>query len=803
MPADVHHKQDRPVSNTQQINLDIPIESIKMSLRLRNVLKKANVTTLRKLLALSPEEVIGMRNLGKKTLQDVNRIRLQYGFEPLFAGALEGVTVLRPHSPKARYSLVELEEMEFDKLRLLKISDIAFSTRFIHGARKLGVQVLDDFLTKNITPEKFISQWGMGIKTLKEFRYIYDLLYNKGTQFAFPEKFKSIEIKFFIIPRIVDEFLEKNHISTFGELIKKDENDLIGLTPFIKQSLTELLTAIKKNTYFENYIPRPAIYFPVWVDYFIKNMEEGKAEIFKMRFGYYGRPKTLEEIGSKNNVTRERIRQLVNQYINDFGKIFNLFLKDVEPAYYEVIFKDLAPLSEENITRTEDEDLSKSAQHPPRMYLYFLHELFPTLPIKVNGKLLSDALTPEELKSEESIVMFLKRRLPLQIPHPHLKQFVNDNFGIAFHSFLRISLLSRQLDLSLENSQARLKLRRYIFPNALLSIINLEKSPLTISQLKEKLNYYYPGINFSTVGMSIRLRLSNVKEVFRIDYDLWGNINHLRALCPNLDEINDVCFKELQKRKLPTAVYDLVPLVSFSGLKITPRSYNLLLNAIMSSDKRFVKLGRLIFGLKEWGEIKLENVANLAYKEFHIHRTPMSILEICDLIKKHRSITQISLDSILSDDERFCAYPRAWYGLVEYHEQNLRFLIDHQPYMNKLLYSQYPDVTVEKLLKILKAEKYVSPGDIEKSLKRNKQVVFYRENGIEKIIFLGWKPKKFIELVLKQYRQGLTVSQIRKKIEEICQFRREFREYEIKDALWKFSYFQKKGDKYVFVEKLK
>jgi RNA polymerase primary sigma factor len=46
----------------------------------------------------------------------------------------------------------------------------------------------------------------------------------------------------------------------------------------------------------------------------IENMLDGlsdrEASILRLRFGFYGEPQTLEQIGKKYDVTRERIKQL-------------------------------------------------------------------------------------------------------------------------------------------------------------------------------------------------------------------------------------------------------------------------------------------------------------------------------------------------------------------------------------------------------------------------------------------------------------------------------------------------------------
>lgn len=68
-----------PVPVNEEGVHDIPIEDIEMSVRTFNCLKRAKVNRLSQLLTLTEEQMLHIRNLGRKSAKEIMRIQTMYG----------------------------------------------------------------------------------------------------------------------------------------------------------------------------------------------------------------------------------------------------------------------------------------------------------------------------------------------------------------------------------------------------------------------------------------------------------------------------------------------------------------------------------------------------------------------------------------------------------------------------------------------------------------------------------------------------------------------------------------------------
>lgn len=887
--------------NSIGMALKTPLKELDISNKLSNVCEAARIKTLEELFKLDYTALLRIRGLGKKTLEEINTLRIKYGIQPLEYSAKTDPSKVIAHRENVFYNIDDLSSIPYNILINIRITEFNLTNRLVNSLMSLKVKKIKDIINANITPEKLRYKRNVGIKTLKEYECFYfaleeriqqrktnssdkdrasDLLQDKqladivisfplydalnklgvnklkdildlnitaqklynqiglraktadefsllldnlkkenaqsklippepfpksATYFdvsGLPENFRQLPVKFFMLPPVVDRFLENNQIHIFKELDTMPYNQLIGLTPFITQTLRALIQNFAEGTFYKDFVPREPYYFPCWVDSFIDRLKGRDTEIFKLRYGFYEEIYTLEEIGRKVELTRERTRQILNNITRDFIRKFGLPLKNLEIEFREIIISNFGPLTDKEIFKKMDEDGLIVPKYPRQMYLYFLHEVSPQMLIELTGKILKTKFSSHEERVELRIIKLLKERFPISISKLKFRQFIQENSKIDIFSFVRVALMSNRIIIEEQNDKIKLALKRSTFDNGVRAIFNSVENPITISEFKKKLHFHFPNLkNFSEEDY-IRARLVNHPEVYRLDTDLFGNVKHLRTLCPNKDKIIEFCYHEFENRRIPTAVYDLVELIPSSDIRFVPQNPNFLLDAVISTDKRFIKLGRLLYGLKKWGKIELLNVADQAFEILRGNKAPMHFNELFNVLRQSRSVHEISLNTILRIDERFHNYSPGWYGLSDTHEENLIYLLLHSPYIDSLIYSQQPETSLEEIVDALDMQDYFDIEELAVVLIKDQRFIIYERDGKKRVFHKNWFTRKLIAKILRNRKKGLNIQELQWELNDLYGFDRKFSLKDIRHALSTMTNIAKVENRFVLTKEI-
>ena len=70
---------EQPVSEAPTSEWDVPVETLNLSVRSYNCLKRAGISKVSELLDLSEDEIMKMRNFGKKSLDEIKQVLLERG----------------------------------------------------------------------------------------------------------------------------------------------------------------------------------------------------------------------------------------------------------------------------------------------------------------------------------------------------------------------------------------------------------------------------------------------------------------------------------------------------------------------------------------------------------------------------------------------------------------------------------------------------------------------------------------------------------------------------------------------------
>jgi DNA-directed RNA polymerase subunit alpha len=71
--------EEKPVATAPASEWDVPVETLNLSVRSFNCLKRAGISKVSELLDMSEDEIIKMRNFGKKSLDEIKQVLEERG----------------------------------------------------------------------------------------------------------------------------------------------------------------------------------------------------------------------------------------------------------------------------------------------------------------------------------------------------------------------------------------------------------------------------------------------------------------------------------------------------------------------------------------------------------------------------------------------------------------------------------------------------------------------------------------------------------------------------------------------------
>ncbi len=780
--SNVYYSLYQILNLNNNIFLNCKIEEIDLSNKLVKVLHSANVIFVKDILRkkITPEMLGNYNDVG---------IQIYVEFKYFYTILINK----QPNKTTINYNNSKVELIH----KNLKEINLSFS--LYNALIKLGIQKLNDILVLNIKEKDIIDQIGYRGKIIKEFNLLFNKLKSESEYInteILPSddsylfdiskllvRDRKLHIKFFNLDPVVDNFLENNEIILFEDLKDKNKDNLIALSDYISENIKSLINMLEKSEYNTSFIPRNPLFFPVWLDSFLDKISERDAKIFKYRFGLYGEKYTLEKIGTKFILTRERIRQILNKLIQKFRKNYAKLLKNLERYLISQVETNLNSINANHIFRLiESHDVFK-LNNPKGLYINILNDLFPQIPFILNNNLLASKLSYHEEKIETELINYLRNKLPLSISKNNFVETVIAKSKNNLFDFIRVIIISNKIKFWHNNDKIQLTLKRITFESAISAIINSSKILLTMEELKRKIGYYFSDYKNILDDENFRLRLVSQIGIYRFDNDLFGNIEHLLMICSNIDEIKDICFNEIETRKIPTAIYDFVPIIDFNKIKIDPENKNYIIDAIISTDKRFVKLDRLLYGLKKWGKIKYPKVSDKIYEILKNNINPLHLNAMFVKLQHYRSVLEITVSTTLRNDKRVINYTPGWYGLKEFHYQNLNYLLNHSPYIDKLIYSLIPGTSLNGLIKLLNAHGIVDIQKLENIFTTDKRFIVYTAEDEKKVFHKNWSTHKLITSILKLSENGISLHELLWKLNDSFGEIKQFSLKEIKSAL--------------------
>lgn len=322
--------------------------------------------------------------------------------------------------------------------------------------------------------------------------------------------------------------------------------------------------------------------------------QDREKEIISRRFGLYGQKETLEQIGDMLSITRERVRQLEKAILirlrvgSEEGMIKEL------AAAEKVIIRNLTELGRiSRVSVLADKIYGRKTTATERTSLAFLGSV-------------SSALTLVE---------------------------ENDRYHLS-------------VGIAEYGDERQIKAR----VDEIVSIIKKHKSPMTIDELDNELNYEHPSHIEAIASVSKSLSTLN---------DLWG-LTKWPTVNPR--NIRDKIFVVLDGRKEPMHFADIAEAISESDFKRKDVTVQAIHNELIK-DPRFVLIGRGIYALDSWG-YKKGTVSDIVVDILKKADKPLSREEIVKQVLRARKVKETTILLNLQNKELFKKIDKNTYTLA-------------------------------------------------------------------------------------------------------------------------------------------
>ena len=306
-------------------------EDIQVSVRTSNVLKDQGVIFIDQLIQYTEQQLFTFPGAGKGTIKEIENILDSLGLR---------INSKNIDKENQNNSIANSEK----KLSINILDDWPLSERTYNALKNEEIIYLGDLLS--IKFSDLLKLRNFGRKSLKE---IENFLSEESLGNIFVDQTKWNKIRDNVVfkekeNKILNIEIQNNlrgirkTLFKDFEKVKKDflANDKVKITKNLPN--TELEKLILED-----------------INYLLSILSEKMSLIFKARYGYTQNFETLEDLGKKLNVTRERIRQNesdINKTLIKIGRIDRYSLVEFFNKYESISFHKLFPQLDEKFTDT-------------------------------------------------------------------------------------------------------------------------------------------------------------------------------------------------------------------------------------------------------------------------------------------------------------------------------------------------------------------------------------------------------------------------------------------------------------------
>jgi DNA-directed RNA polymerase delta subunit/predicted DNA-binding protein (UPF0251 family) len=337
------------------------------------------------------------------------------------------------------------------------------------------------------------------------------------------------------------------------------------------------------------------------VDKLLSLIKEREAEILRLRFGLDGEEQTLESIGQKMGITRERVRQIENNARRGVktSKEFESIITPVKSKIIETLDKSGGVVARSRLAKALllEEEIEKN-----RKFLEFLIDNFidEVKDVKHEAFLEGYYLTDENLQLAAELIAETKK------------------------------MVAERNDIIKEDELLA----------AMKKLPSYEKNKMKIEKVIGQDEKHFDDILLAYLELA--------RDLDKTPFNQWG-ITDWRAIKPK--RVNDKIKLILDWYKKPMHFREITDKIN-QAFKNDKPSHHATVHNDLISDDRFVLIGRGQYALKDWG-YKEGTAADLAFEVLKEAGQPLNRAEIIARVQKLRTVKPNTVALALNNDARF------------------------------------------------------------------------------------------------------------------------------------------------------
>lgn len=723
-------------------------------------------TTIREILINTPFFIGGSNNSCESLNPYIKNISIgALDWQIRFYNVLKNYQLWKSKNINNLYQLLNTDYNDFLILRNCGVTTI----------KKAQEEIIKFLLTHKIVLESNIEQpeilelknnipannytFSIEKKEFDDFLKIYPFSRRLGSLPTSLKKYLDVPLNKFEFPIRFNQVLTKfKDISTLSDLLSLDPDFFSDVKNLGRKTFNDVYNIIdEKIKNFETSNEHIDVKdIVVVINNVLDKLSERELTILNMRWGKENET-SLEKIGSQLNLTRERIRQIIERVIKKINIRVESHADLYRKNFLEWLIKNPKPITDQIFKETKEVVKYKS-----KLYLGVLSELFQEAPFHGFIPISFESYISRQIERDRDWAKIHNILENLGIGHLEVNtQKLVEHFN--FHKLKPIQQL-RGLKMLLglkkyffyKEGNSHFLLKRGGIKDLTYKILNYCETPMNIEEILEIIRkYYYSGTMYESYSSVI----GNIKLDERIiQYNRYefGTEKHLAYQKKEWIYICNLAKNFLKKAKRQCYITEILEALydSFPNIK---SKYELV--HILRTDNEINDLGFFNFSLISSGQGERVKVCDLIKDLYEKNTSVKHFHEIREELKKNRFIHDQGMSALLKSQKYLKNYTGGFYGLKRLDRENEIELIEREKFVENLINHFFPYTDINNVISYFGDE--IMQQRLTTSIANSEKLQIYTlDTELQLILNKSWSTVKIIKCLLANIKEDVYEEQL-------------------------------------------